>query len=122
LPYAEKHVRKDKIKKMKVKNLAQVFSNRVQSTMRGLLKHGNTVLPQEAIGTANFLLFVDKLFDSVNGSALNPFDGNLLRRAVTSRTEHVNFEFWKAFNFFPETSNLFHPALLTGFCQFEISK
>jgi hypothetical protein len=87
----EEHVRKDKIKKMKVKNAAQVFSHRVQSTMRGLLKHGNTVLPQEAIGTANFLLFVDKLFDSVNGSALNPFDGNLLRRAVTSRTEHVNF-------------------------------
>lgn len=34
------HVRKNKIKKMKVKIAAQVFSHRVSSTMRGLLKHG----------------------------------------------------------------------------------
>jgi hypothetical protein len=67
---------------MKMKNAALVLSHRVQSTMRGL-NCLNTVLPQEAIGTANFLLFVDKLFDSVNGSALNPFDGNLLKHAVT---------------------------------------
>jgi hypothetical protein len=72
----EEHVRKEKMKKMKVKNAAQVFSHSKR---------------QEAIGTANFLLFVDKLFGSVNGSALNLFVGNLLRRAVTSRTEHVNF-------------------------------
>jgi hypothetical protein len=35
----EEHVRKEKKKKMKMKNAALVLSHRVQSTMRGLLKH-----------------------------------------------------------------------------------
>jgi hypothetical protein len=87
----EEHVRRDKIKKMRVKNAAQVFSHRVQSTMRALLKFGKNVLPAEAMGTANFLLFVDKLFDSIKGSSLNPTDGKVLRRAVTPKTDHVKF-------------------------------
>lgn len=53
---------------------------------------GKDVLPKEAIGTANFLLFVDKLFDSVSGACLQPKDGKVLRRAVSKSTSHT--EFW----------------------------
>jgi hypothetical protein len=36
----DEHVVKSQIKKMKVKHAAQIFSHRVQSTMRGLIKYG----------------------------------------------------------------------------------
>ncbi|KAJ3639212.1 hypothetical protein Zmor_004081 [Zophobas morio] len=85
------HIKRDQIKKMKVKNAAQVFSHKVQSSMRALVHHGRDVLPKAAIGTANFILFVDKLFDSVNGSCIEPKDGKILRRATTAKTEHMLF-------------------------------
>ncbi|KAJ3658237.1 hypothetical protein Zmor_009990 [Zophobas morio] len=85
------HIKRDHIKKMKVKNAAQVFSHKVQSSMRALVHHGRDVLPKAAIGTANFILFVDKLFDSVNGSCIEPKDGKILRRATTAKTEHMLF-------------------------------
>ncbi|KAM3967912.1 uncharacterized protein ACR2FA_011463 [Aphomia sociella] len=61
----ESHVIKDKIKKMKVKLAAQVFSQRVSSALGFLARHG--VLPAECQDTADFLLIFDKLFDSFNG-------------------------------------------------------
>jgi hypothetical protein len=48
------------------------------------------VLPNEAIGTANFILFVDKLFDSVNGSSIHPKENKPLRRAVSVNTGHMD--------------------------------
>ncbi|CAH0546446.1 unnamed protein product, partial [Brassicogethes aeneus] len=75
------HIYKEKMKKMKVKHAAQVFSHRVSSTMRGLVKYGNECLPQNALGTANFLMFMDKLFDSVNGSLMKPEHGKMLKCA-----------------------------------------
>lgn len=50
-------------------------------------------LPKAAIGTANFLLFFDKLFDSFNGSAVEPAHGKLLRCAISSSSPHLKF--WK---------------------------
>ncbi|XP_044270374.1 uncharacterized protein LOC123015026 [Tribolium madens] len=58
---ADEHVLKKKIKKMKVKNAAQVFYYQVQDVMRGLIKNGNTNLPPAAIGTAKLFLFMNKL-------------------------------------------------------------
>lgn len=40
----DQHVYKDKIKKMKVKNAAQVFSQRVSSVMRFLAKHDEGII------------------------------------------------------------------------------
>jgi hypothetical protein len=48
------------------------------------------VLPNEAIGTANFILFVDKLFDSVNGSSIHPKENKPLRRAVSVNTGNMD--------------------------------
>lgn len=42
------------------------------------------------MGTADFLLFFDKLFDSVNGTSLDT-GGKVLRRAVKKETEHHLF-------------------------------
>lgn len=50
-------------------------------------------MPQEAFDTAEFLLFMDKVFDSTNGSDLLPKSGKLLRTAVSNTTPHV--QFWK---------------------------
>jgi len=50
-------------------------------------------LPKEAANTADFLLFMDKLFDSLNGSTRKPQKGKTLRCAVTSSSPHVPF--WK---------------------------
>lgn len=49
------------------------------------------MLSTEALGTANFLLFFDKLFDSVNGSCLDVIGGKVLRTAVKKSTEHETF-------------------------------
>ena len=53
---------------------------------------GNT-LSATAIGTARFLLFFDQLFDSMNGSSVNPTNGKLLRCAVKRDSAH--HVFWK---------------------------
>jgi hypothetical protein len=93
---------------MKVKNAAQVFSQRVSATMRYLASKGRFFyrnsfsvylgmsllgagVPESAVDTADFLLFVDKLFDSVNGSSINPINGKLLRCAVKTNSPHLQF-------------------------------
>lgn len=52
---------------------------------------GNGCLPEKARGTADFLLFGDKLFDSVNGSLIDPEHGKSLRCAVKEDSPHVDF-------------------------------
>ncbi|KAI4470999.1 hypothetical protein MML48_1g04187 [Holotrichia oblita] len=51
-----------------------------------------TSLPKSASDTADFLLFGDKIFDSVNGSRVKPLAGKTLRCAITAESEHI--EFW----------------------------
>jgi len=59
----------------------------------------NKSLGSQALGTANFCLFMDKCFDSVNGSTLKAMDGKALRSAVTTNSGHL--EFWnEAINVF----------------------
>lgn len=48
-------------------------------------------MPEEAEGTADFILFVDKLFDSVNGSLLIPEFGKPLRSAIKENSQHHKF-------------------------------
>ncbi|RZC37268.1 hypothetical protein BDFB_013887, partial [Asbolus verrucosus] len=79
------HVYPNVIKKLKVRNSAQVFSHRVSAVMRRFARDGNN-LPAEAEQTANFLLFVDRLFDSVNGSLITPAGD-----AQYSPTRHTAF-------------------------------
>lgn len=54
-------------------------------------------LPPTAAGTAEFLLFFDQLFDSVNSVQVNTETGKELRGALTEKSPH--HEFWvKALN------------------------
>jgi hypothetical protein len=48
-------------------------------------------LPSSALGTCDFLLFFDKLFDSLNGSLIKPGNGKYLRCAVTKTSPHLKF-------------------------------
>lgn len=105
-------------KKMKVSMAAQIFSNNVAAVMKRMAM-GNTELttkglPKEAESTAEFLLFMDKAFDSVNGSTVKAKHGKLLRCAVSKGSIHR--EFWneaiKVFStveFFTENKNKIVP-------------
>ncbi len=48
-------------------------------------------MKKSAIDTADFILFMDKLFDSVNGSSLSFDNYKPLRRTVTAEGPHVSF-------------------------------
>ncbi|KAJ8897451.1 hypothetical protein PR048_002797 [Dryococelus australis] len=85
---SDKHVIPENIRKMKVNKCAQVFSQRVSALMRKLAQDGKyePELDKDAGDTADFLLLMDKLFDSVNGSSLEARDGKYLRCALKSKT------------------------------------
>lgn len=46
-------------------------------------------LPNTAADTADFLLFVDKLFDSVNGSTFFQHHGKELRCDISNNSPHI---------------------------------
>lgn len=82
-------------KKMKVSMAAQVFSNTLASVMKGMVKRRNPDdpddLPIEAESTAEFILFMDYVFDSVNGSFLQVTKGKTLKCAVRKTSGHKAF-------------------------------
>ncbi|KAJ8910968.1 hypothetical protein NQ315_003661 [Exocentrus adspersus] len=77
------------------KNEAQIFSSRLASTLRLVSAVGqNEILgPGNPLDTAQLLLFVDKMFDSVNGSTKNPRKGKVFRCGISQESPHVSF--WK---------------------------
>lgn len=77
---------------MKVSVAAQTFSCTVAAVMKKIASTDSGLLPREAVDTAEFILFMDKVFDSVYGLSVKPLSGKNLRYAVSERTEHV--EFW----------------------------
>uniref|UniRef100_A0A1Y1NHP2 THAP-type domain-containing protein n=1 Tax=Photinus pyralis TaxID=7054 RepID=A0A1Y1NHP2_PHOPY len=77
-------------KKMKVAYAAQIFSKRVASLLRGLARLSPHNIPTNATETAELVLFMDKCFDSVNGSKY--VQENRLRCAVSKDSPH--FDFW----------------------------
>ncbi|KAK9710416.1 Transposase protein [Popillia japonica] len=85
------HIYKQHMKPMKVKLATQIFSQKVSSIMRGLVRLVPG-FPPSASDTADFLLFFDKVFNSINGSTIKPQNGKFLRCAVTSSSDHM--EFW----------------------------
>jgi hypothetical protein len=107
----DKHIVPEKIKKMRVKNCTQVFSFTYASTTnlyadysRRLESTDELYLAPEASSTADLLLFFDRLFDSVNGSASSGQPGRVARtcyrnvgsfncvaRFPTCTTEYVLF-------------------------------
>ncbi|XP_045463307.1 uncharacterized protein LOC123672980 [Harmonia axyridis] len=92
----DSHVLPEKINKMKVKLCTQVFSNTVGSLMKRIsewdIKY-KCSLPSEAADTAELILFLDKLFDSLNVSKIRNTQGKFLKEPITTKSEHEIF--WK---------------------------
>ncbi|KAJ8935620.1 hypothetical protein NQ318_006463 [Aromia moschata] len=88
------HVILEKINKMKVSACTQVFSNTVGSLMKRISKwnidHGRKLSP-EAEDTAELILFLDKLFDSLNGMNRIAPSSKPLKGAVTKHSAHEAF-------------------------------
>ncbi|XP_050307911.1 uncharacterized protein LOC126744516 [Anthonomus grandis grandis] len=88
----DEHVLKNKIKKMRVSCCTQVFSNQVGVYMKKILSWNAPVnLEREAEGTANLILFFDKLFDSLNSSKKFGSPGKPLKAGVTKESTHISF-------------------------------
>ncbi|XP_045473667.1 uncharacterized protein LOC123680055 [Harmonia axyridis] len=90
----DSHVLPEKMNKMKVKLCTQVFSNTVGTLMKRIsrwdIEH-KLSLPSEAADTAELILFLDKLFDSLNVSKIRNTQGKFLKEPVTRNSEHENF-------------------------------
>eukprot|EP00102_Acyrthosiphon_pisum_P020645 XP_016657855.1 PREDICTED: uncharacterized protein LOC107883042 [Acyrthosiphon pisum] len=87
----ESHVIPSKIKKIRVSVAAQIFSQRVASTMHLIANYDSDSSLSSSMGTSNLCLFMDKVFDSTNGSTINALDGKLLRCAVKNGSSHIQF-------------------------------
>lgn len=84
----DEHLKPNKLK-MKVSVATQVFSNTCGSVMLQCVN--NRTVPEDFTTTARFILFVNDLFDSVNGS--NKYPADSLKSAVTPESLHS--EFWE---------------------------
>ncbi|XP_063623639.1 uncharacterized protein LOC134804659 [Cydia splendana] len=93
----DQHVIPEKIKKMKVKNCVKVFSYTLSSALSYTANFSHYAdgrpVSETLRNTAETVLFFDKLFDSINGSATySQKKGKELRCAVTEKSKH--HEFW----------------------------
>lgn len=77
--------------KMKVVNAAQVFSRSFGSVL--LFCSQRHLLPKDCSGTAHLLLFINDLFDSLNGGG-KPVP-NTFRGCITEDNKAKYFEFWE---------------------------
>ena len=84
---AQRHVHPNNFAKMKVELATQTLSRTVAAAICTYVSLG--VLPQSAMGTAEFVSKFDSLFDSVNSSTLN--SAKVLRRPITVKSNHVQF-------------------------------
>nr|XP_034824778.1 uncharacterized protein LOC117982524 [Maniola hyperantus] len=80
------HVVPKLIPKMKVKHCTQVFSRTVGVALGYMADCGQ--LPAENKDTADLLILMDELFDSVNGSYSKIRNGKIYRTAVTPKSPH----------------------------------
>lgn len=82
----DEHLKPSKLK-MKVSVATQIFSNTLGTEMLRRIEQGE--LPENFTGTARFILFMNDLFDSVNGSDKHAADS--LRGAITPISKHLMF-------------------------------
>ncbi|CAI6354012.1 unnamed protein product [Macrosiphum euphorbiae] len=87
----KEHVVPNEIRKMKVRNAAQVLSQIVSSIMAFLAS--KNLIGETAGDTAKFCLFFDKLFDSVNSNYDKVVDGKIYRAGLKKNSPH--HQLWK---------------------------
>lgn len=76
----EEHINVEKMKKMRVKTAAQIFSQSVAVAAGHLTARGD--LPEECRQILPFVLMVDNLFDSLNASIFHVPNGRFYKGAV----------------------------------------
>lgn len=82
----EEHINKDKIKKMRVKTAAQVFSHSVACTTDHLT--ARKLLPAECNQLVPFVTLLDNLFDSLNSSTFYIPNGKVFKGPVRRSSPH----------------------------------
>ncbi|KAK9736292.1 hypothetical protein QE152_g12613 [Popillia japonica] len=87
----DSHIIPNKIKKMKVKCASQVFSERVAGIMKLISNTCSTAICEEGTSDTDFLHFIDRLLDSVNGHKLRAESGKDLRCVIKEGLPHLNF-------------------------------
>lgn len=80
------HVDPEKIKKMKVKIAAQIFSHSMAVAADNLVARGE--VPSECKNIIPFVLLIDNLFDSLNASSFSAPCGKKYRAAVKRNSPH----------------------------------
>lgn len=85
---SEEHLNPNK-DKMKVSTATQVFSNTCGTVMLEYAEQG--LVPKHFVSTAQIILFMNDIFDSINGSHHNPT--GTLKSSVTR--ESIHFEYWE---------------------------
>ncbi|CAK1598210.1 unnamed protein product, partial [Parnassius mnemosyne] len=109
---SDEHVIPEKIKKMKVKNCTQVFSERVAATMQYTAtfsqRHDGTQISETTKNTAAAVAFFDQLFDTCNGSRSGRAPGKI-RGPVKLNSAHKAFwieaiKKFKKMHFIPKSS------------------
>ncbi|CAH0406564.1 unnamed protein product [Chilo suppressalis] len=93
----DEHVIPEKIKKMKVKNCVKVLSSTMSAALSYTAKFSHYAdgrpVSETLDNTAKTVLFLDQLFDSVNGASMlgKKSKGKCLRTAVTNNSPHHVF-------------------------------
>ncbi|CAH2085876.1 unnamed protein product [Euphydryas editha] len=83
---AEKHINRDKLKEMRVKPAAQVFSHSVAVATEHLT--ARNLLPEECRQLIPITLLLDKLFDSLNSNTFHVPDGKIYKGCVKPSSPH----------------------------------
>ncbi|CAH2094612.1 unnamed protein product [Euphydryas editha] len=82
----EEHINRDKLKKMRVKTAAQVFSHSVAVATEHLT--ARNLLTEECRHLIPMTLLLDKLFDSLNSNTFHVPDGKMYKGCVKPSSPH----------------------------------
>lgn len=86
----DEHIYVEKMKKMKVKDAAQIFSHSVAVAAEHLSARGD--IPNECRQVIKFTKMMDNLFDSLNASTFNMINGKIYKCGVRNNSPH--HELW----------------------------
>jgi len=99
---------KDSFVKMRVKIAARQLSHIIVAAIHSYsVSNVNKLFPVESIQTAKFVQIINDLFDSLNGSTINPDDGKKYRCCLQDSSPHLELYSallpemtkWKLFDF-----------------------
>lgn len=91
LKITDEHIYVEKMRKMKVKPAAQIFSHTMAATAGHLVARGE--IPAECQNLVKFTKLIDNLFDSLNSNTFHVPDGKIYKGCV--RRNSLHHDLWK---------------------------